>query len=314
MTISETSGGGRPDTRAGKPGVLVISSHVVRGAVGNRAAVFALEALGHRVWAMPTIVLPWHPGHGRSTRIAMPDETFAAALIDLKRTPKRAELGAVLSGYFASASQVMAVRDLVLELKDADPALLYLCDPVVGDSGGLYVPAAVADAIAEHLLPIADIATPNRFELAHFVGRTLDTNHECAVAALALGPKSVLVTSAVAMMAQSTGNLWVTPERVTLCEHRLVDNPPNGLGDLLSALFLSRLMAGRSEEEALRLATSSVFEVLARTVKRAGDELDLPTEQASLSTPMAMVQMRALNHPAKPARMVARPTPMPGDE
>ena len=48
---------------------LVISSHVVRGSVGNRAAVFALETLGFPVWAVPTVILPWHPGHSRATRI-----------------------------------------------------------------------------------------------------------------------------------------------------------------------------------------------------------------------------------------------------
>jgi pyridoxine kinase len=47
------------------PSVIVISSHVVRGSVGNRAAVFALETLGFPVWAVPTVVLPWHPGHSR---------------------------------------------------------------------------------------------------------------------------------------------------------------------------------------------------------------------------------------------------------
>ena len=49
--------------------VIVVSSHVARGSVGNRAAVFALETLGHPVWAVPTVLLPWHPGHGRATRI-----------------------------------------------------------------------------------------------------------------------------------------------------------------------------------------------------------------------------------------------------
>jgi pyridoxine kinase len=49
--------------------VIVISSHVVRGSVGNRAAVFALETLGHPVWAVPTVILPWHPGHGPAKRI-----------------------------------------------------------------------------------------------------------------------------------------------------------------------------------------------------------------------------------------------------
>ena len=52
--------------------VIVVSSHVARGSVGNRAAVFALETLGHPVWAVPTVLLPWHPGHGPATRI-VPD-------------------------------------------------------------------------------------------------------------------------------------------------------------------------------------------------------------------------------------------------
>ena len=48
--------------------VIVVSSHVARGSVGNRAAVFALETLGHPVWAVPTVVLPWHPGHDAQVR------------------------------------------------------------------------------------------------------------------------------------------------------------------------------------------------------------------------------------------------------
>ena len=62
--------------------VIVISSHVMRGSVGNRAAVFALETLGHQVWALPTIVLPWHPGHGRSTRLTFAEADFEAAIDD----------------------------------------------------------------------------------------------------------------------------------------------------------------------------------------------------------------------------------------
>jgi pyridoxine kinase len=56
--------------------VIVISSHVARGSVGNRAVVFALETLGFPVWAVPTIILPWHPGHGRATRIVPEKNNF----------------------------------------------------------------------------------------------------------------------------------------------------------------------------------------------------------------------------------------------
>jgi pyridoxine kinase len=39
--------------------------------------------------------------------------------------------------------------------------------------------------------------------------------------------------------------------------------------------------------------------VLARAVKRGSDELTLAADASSLSTPMAMVQMRHLLHPAQ---------------
>ncbi len=81
--------------------VIVVSSHVARGSVGNRAAVFALETLGFPVWAVPTVILPWHPGHGRATRIVPPAEQFSALMADLARAPWLGEVGAVLSGYLA---------------------------------------------------------------------------------------------------------------------------------------------------------------------------------------------------------------------
>ncbi len=157
---------GSPDVRhACPPGaVIVISSHVVRGAVGNRAAVFALEMLGHRVWALPTVVLPWHPGHGRSTRVTMPDEDFRSIIDDLVAAPWIGEVRAVLSGYLGSPEQAAAVAGLVKALRRRDPALFYACDPILGDAGGLYVPVEIAGAIRDLLLPLATLATPNRFE------------------------------------------------------------------------------------------------------------------------------------------------------
>ena len=101
------------------------------------------------------------------------------------------------------------------------------------------------------------------------------------------------------MMAGGIGNLYLSGRSALLAEHRSIENAPNGLGDLLSALFLSRLVSGMHEERALQLATASVYEVLARAVKRGSDELTLAADAASLSTPMAMVQLRHLMHPAQ---------------
>jgi pyridoxine kinase len=282
--------------------IIAISSHVVRGSVGNRAIVFSLETMGHPVWSMPTVILPWHPGHGASTRIVIPEEQFAAAIDDIIRSPWAANLKAVITGYFGAPGQVEAAAKLVSALKEKNPEVLCLCDPVIGDLKGLYVPEAIAVAIRDKLMPLADIATPNRYELGWLSGAALESNAEIMEAAIALGPRRVLVTSAVPMMIGGIGNLLLTDRHAILAEHRMVGNPPNGLGDLTSALFLSRLLKGESEERALQMTTAAVFEILARSVKRGADELMLSEDYSSFSAPMAMVQMRQLMHPSRAKR------------
>ena len=282
--------------------VIVISSHVIRGSVGNRAAVFALETLGYPVWALPTVILPWHPGHGPATRVTVGAEDFDRLIDDLIRAPWTGEVRAVLSGYLGAAHQAEGVARLVEALRVKNPDLFYACDPVMGDAGGLYVPEATAIAMRDRLLPLASLATPNRFELSWLCGVELETNAGLLEAALSLGPSRMLVTSAIPMMQGSTGNLYLSGNHALLAEHRLIDNPPNGTGDLLAALFVARLLEGLSEERALQLATASVFEIIARTGKRGADELTLERDAASLSTPMAMVQMRRLLHPGQKKR------------
>jgi pyridoxine kinase len=293
--MSETASGAR---RA----VVVISSHVARGAVGNRAAVFALETLGFPVWAVPTVILPWHPGHGRATRIVPSAEQFSALLADLERAPWLGEVGAVLSGYLGDASQAEAVASLVKAVKRQNPGALYACDPVMGDSGGLYVPEQTAIALRDRLVPLADIATPNRYELEWLAAAKLPDLRATIAAALDAGPPTMLVTSAQSMIADGTGNLLLDGRHALLCEHRLIDKPPNGLGDLTAAVYLARVLSGQPAAKALQSTTAAVYEILARTAKRGGDELQLETDAQSLSHPMAMVQLRHLTHPGRDRR------------
>jgi pyridoxine kinase len=282
--------------------VIVISSHVARGSVGNRAIVFALETLGFPVWAVPTVILPWHPGHGRATRIVPPLDQFKAFMADLERAPWLSEVGAVLSGYLGEAGQAQAVASLVGMVKAKNPKALYVCDPVMGDSGGLYVPETTAAALRDRLMPIADIATPNRFELEWMSGAKLPDLASTMTAALDAGPPTMLVTSAPSMMAGGTGNLLLDGSQALLAEHRVIEKPPNGLGDLTAAVYLARILSGQPPVRALPSATATVYEILARTAKRGGDELQIETDAQSLSHPMAMVQLRHLVHPGQDRR------------
>jgi pyridoxine kinase len=278
------------------PAVIVLSSFVARGSVGARAA-FALERLGHRVWTLPTVLLPWHPGHGRAHRMPVPEADFAALCADLGRAPWLSEVGGIITGYLGSPGQAEAAAGLVAAVKAANPKALHLADPVIGDAsagtaGGLYVPEAVAIAQRDHLAGIADVATPNRFELGWLTGRPVETMVEIAAAARALGPKRVVVTSAPAMMAGKIAAALVTESDTIVAENQLIPGAPNGTGDLFAALLLSRLVAGASDEAALAAASASTFEVIVRSVKAGSNELDLVGEQDALVRPMAMVDIR----------------------
>jgi pyridoxine kinase len=277
--------------------VIVVSSHVVRGSVGNRAKVFTLEMLGFPVWAVPTVILPWRPDLAPGERIVPDPEQFARLLTDMGSAEWLGEVAAVLTGYFGDATQAEAVEKLVCAVKTANPNALYLCDPVIGDEGGLYVPIETATAIRDRLLPLADIATPSRYELEWLAGRKLSSIPDILAAARDLAPPTMLVTSAPSMMAKSMGNLLVTGKGGWLAEHRVIEGEPKGTGDLTSALFLAHLLNGEDEGKALEMTTASVLEIVTRAAKCGANELMLQADAASLSHPMANVTVRQLLQP-----------------
>lgn len=279
-----------------KKPVLVITSQVVRGGISGRGLTFALERIGHAVWFLPTILLPWHPGQGKGTRIVAPGADFAALAADLAASPKLSEIGAVMTGYLGDANQAGPVADLIRAVKQANPDAPYLCDPVMGDhygdDGTLYVPEATAEAIRDELVPLADIVTPNTFELGWLTGHEVASETQALSAARALGTDRVLVTSSPALRRNAIANLLAGPRGAVAAEHAAIDSPPHGTGDLIAGLFLSNRLAGLDDEDALKRASASVFELVARSVRKGADELLFAEEQQSVVKAMALVTSR----------------------
>lgn len=276
--------------------VLLVTSQVVRGGISGRGVTFSLERVGHQVWFLPTILLPWHPGQGQGTRIVSSQENFAAIIDDLIGSPKLGEIGAVMSGYLGAPSQTESIAKLVKAVKAVNPDIPYLCDPVLGDrknnEGVLYVPKATAQAIRDDLVPLADIVTPNAFELGWLTGRDIENEMQALAAARALGAPRVLVTSSPALRRNAIANLLASPRGAFAAEHAAIQNPPHGAGDLIAALFLSNIMAKLEDEEALKRASASVFELVARSVKKGADELLFAEEQQSVVRATALVTSR----------------------
>lgn len=151
--------------------VLSIQSHVVAGHVGNDAAYFALQRLGIEVWPIHTVQFSNHTGHGAWT-----GQAFAAShvreLVDgLDARGLLGRVGAVLSGYIGSAESGDVIVDAVRRVKAQNPRALYCCDPVMGDVGrGVFVKPDVPQFFAASALGMADIITPNVFELGLLTG------------------------------------------------------------------------------------------------------------------------------------------------
>ncbi|WP_366525309.1 pyridoxal kinase [uncultured Roseibium sp.] len=286
---------GVPEPR--KKPLLVITSQVVNGGISGRGLTFALERIGHDVWFLPTILLPWHPGHGKGTRIVVSENDFSSIAEDLASSPKLADLGGIMSGYLGAAEQAGPIAKLIKAVKTANPDAPYLCDPVIGDhhgagGGGLYVPKATAEAIRDKLVPLADIVTPNSFELGWLTNREIEGELQALSAARTLGNKRVLITSSPALRRNAIANLLAGPRGAVAAEHAAIEKPPHGTGDLIAGLFLANSLAGFNDEEALKRASASVFELVARSVKKGANELLFAEEQQSVVRAMALVTSR----------------------
>ncbi len=278
--------------------IVVISSHVSHGCVGNRAIAFALERLGFRLWLVPTIILPRHPGHGPVDPISLPDAAFASHLAVLAALPEITNIGAVLSGYLATPAQATAVAGFVSAVKAARPEAVYLCDPVIGDAGGLYVEAAIAAAIRDILLPLADIITPNGFEAAWLAGQDYnpdDPSPDVQEIASRLGTPLTVVTSLPALMRGQIANALIEKDTVTLAEHRRIKSDAKGTGDLFAAVFLGRLMQGHSARAALQMASATVADVVKATAPSGIGDLELIKAQEAILNPRALVALRSLS-------------------
>ncbi len=181
-----------------------------------------------------------------------------------------ASLDAVLTGYFPGPASVSAAAEAVRRIKQANAKALVLVDPILGDAGRLYVAEATAAAIRDELLPLADIATPNLFELEWLSGGRAGS--DAIELARALGPPCVAVTSA----AEARGEIsTLLVDQSRAIERRLAwrEGVPNGAGDLFAGLLLGHLLHGKAPDAALEGSLAVLDRVLAAS--RGRDVLQL---------------------------------------
>jgi pyridoxine kinase len=270
---------------------LSIQSHVAYGHVGNSAAVFPLQRLGHEVWPVHTVQFSNHTGYGAWRGPVFDGNTIREVVRGIAERGVLGTCDGVLSGYMGSADIGDAILDAVAQVKQANPKAQYCCDPVIGDVGrGVFVRPGIPEFMRERAVPAADVVTPNHFELDQLTERTTRTITDVLAAidtVHARGPRVVFVTSlqtqdtpedAIDVVASdASGRFRVRTTRLPVSL--------NGAGDTIAALFFAHLMQGASAFEAVSSAVSSVFGVIRRTAEAGAREMLLVAAQDELVTP-----------------------------
>lgn len=90
---------------------------------------------------------------------------------------------------------LQVIKKVVKTLREVNADLIYVCDPVLGDDGKLYLPSEMVELYKTDVLHLATVITPNQFEAEQLAGRDVKTEQEALQACqflLQQGPKTVV--------------------------------------------------------------------------------------------------------------------------
>jgi pyridoxine kinase len=271
---------------------LSLQSHVAYGYVGNRAATFPLQRLGHEVWAVNTVEFSNHTGYGAwRGRIASADQV-AEIVHGIEALGLLPRCDALLTGYVGDAALADVVLDTARRVRSANKRAIWCCDPVLGDiDTGIYVKPGIDRFFRDRAIPAADLVTPNHFELELLTDTKVATMDQALTAARSLlkGPKLALITSLrradapadqIEMLAVTHDSAWRVGTPLIGFEVA-----PNGTGDAVAALFSAHWIESGDPAQALGQAASSIFAVLEVTRALGERELQLVAAQDRLVAP-----------------------------
>lgn len=278
--------------------ILSIQSAVAYGHVGNSAAVFPLQRIGVDVIPVYTVNFSNHTGYGSWRGPLIDPSDVRDVITGVGERGVFGQVDAVLSGYQGGEGIGDVIIDAVAQVKAANPSALYACDPVMGNAkSGCFVAPAIPELLRDRVVPVADIITPNQFELG-FLTRTEPDTLESTLASVELardmGPRTVLVTS-VERPDREEGTiemLAVDDEGAWIVQTPFLPMKANGSGDVTAALFTAHYASTRSAQTALDRTASSVFDLLKLTLDSGERELQLVEAQESYAHPKMQFSAR----------------------
>ena len=271
--------------------ILSIQSAVAYGHVGNAAAVFPLQRIGAEVLPVNTVNFSNHTGYGEWRGSLIDPTEVHEIILGIEDRGQLPQIDVVLSGYQGGIGIGDVIVDAVRRVKEANPSAIYACDPVMGNAkSGCFVAPEIPELLRNRVVPVADIITPNQFELGFLTDTepfSLESTLESVDLARAMGPSVVLVTSVerpdrepgtIDMLAVDGNGAWkvTTPH---------LPYKANGSGDVTAALFAAHYRETGDAAVSLERTASSVFDLIELTYKSGERELQLIQAQEFYAHP-----------------------------
>lgn len=269
--------------------ILSIQSAVTYGCVGNSVAAPVITRLGMQPLLVDTISLAAHPGYGTMAGGSLDEVQFSTILQAFNTLLVLPKLSSIITGYLGNVGQIEPIQALIKTWQAARPDGLYILDPVLGDSGRLYVDAAIVDAMKRKLLPLAHIVTPNQFELGLLTNSYVKSVAEATEAGRKMLQQNpglnAVVATGIANLKEGISDLKISRNDVVERSYAKRPHGVAGGGDLLTAILSCWLTAKHDLDTAFAVASQDAHRVIDRSASAIDIELFENLQQLTNCTP-----------------------------
>jgi len=181
----------------------------------------------------------------------------------------------LLTGYSKTASSLRTVVKIRDTLRQNNPNLIHVCDPVMGDNGKLYVSEELVDIYKNEVIPGADFLKPNQTECEFLTGikindesdaiRALDVLHGLGVRTVVISSLAFEGQSHIVVLGSTKTGDKIERFKIKVDKVPELNGPFSGTGDLFSAVLLGWSLRAGSFKEAVEKSVATLHSILTKT-------------------------------------------------
>lgn len=263
--------------------VLLINDLAGYGKVALSAMLPVLSYLKYETYNLPTAIVSNTLDYGKfdilDTTQYMKNTLRVWKELDFR-------FDAISTGFIVSQEQTQMVTDFCRE--NAEKSVTVFTDPIMGDDGRLYNGMSEETVeLMRKLVSVADYIVPNYTEACYLTGTAYEAEgvseeayHKMINALRILGAKSVVITSAIVKDSDKKSVMGYDHKEEKYFRIDFEEIPVRfpGTGDIFSAVFMAKILAGESLYDATQKAMDAVRAMIVENAENVDKFKGIPLE------------------------------------